>query len=230
MVFEGLQVVVTGAGRGLGRRLAGEFARRGAHIFVSAREEAAAKETVRAIEWEAAGTAEAFECDLAQAASVRRFAEAVGRRTGHIDVLINNGAAYLSGEDVDDAAIAEAIAGAATGTILLTQHLLPLLRASQRPDVVNVISSAAEPGQHRSDAHPAFYAAKHAQAGYAEILSHRLRPDGIRVISLFPPDFVQAGSRTAGAPLTAESVAECVLFAVGQPRDCFIREFRFEQL
>lgn len=49
------------------------------------------------------------------------------------------------------------------------------------------------------------------------------------MISLFPPDFVQQGPRGAGDPLTARSVVECVLFAVGQPRDCFIREFRFEQ-
>jgi NAD(P)-dependent dehydrogenase (short-subunit alcohol dehydrogenase family) len=97
------------------------------------------------------------------------------------------------------------------------------------PDIVNLVSSAGVVGNHRSDAHPAFYAAKHAQAGYAEILSERLRPDGIRVISLFPPDFVQDGPRVVGADLTAESVVGCVMFAVDQPRDCFIRAFHFEQ-
>jgi len=227
MEFEGMRVVITGGGRGLGRRLAEEFARRGAHVFVSARDEAAAKETVRAIEWEAVGTASAHVCDLAEPASVVELAEAVGDR---IDVLINNGAAYLEGPDVSEGAVENLISGAVTGTVLLTERLLPLLRRSDRADVVNIVSSAAEPGNHRSTAHPAFYAAKHAQAGYAEILSHRLRPEGIRVISLFPPDFVQDGPRTAGSPLTAASVADCVLFAVRQPRDCFLREFRFEQL
>ncbi|NUR51868.1 MAG: SDR family oxidoreductase [Hamadaea sp.] len=229
MRFEGIRVVVTGGGRGLGLRLAGEFARRGAHVFVSARDEAAAKEAVRAIEWESAGTASAYACDLARPASVAEFAQAVADQTEHVDVLINNGAAYLEGP-ADDDLVADTVQGAVTGTILLTEKLLPLLRRSARPDVVNIVSSAGEPGNHRSTAHPAFYAAKHAQAGYADILSHRLRPEGIRVISLFPPDFVQDGPRTAGSPLTAASVADCVLFAVGQPRDCFLREFRFEQL
>jgi NAD(P)-dependent dehydrogenase (short-subunit alcohol dehydrogenase family) len=114
--------------------------------------------------------------------------------------------------------------------VLLTERLLPLLRASDHPDIVNLISAAGEVGQHRSDAHAAFYAAKHAQAGYAEILSERLRPEGIRVISLFPPDFTQDGPRDADSPLTAQSVVDCVLFAVAQPRDCFIRAFYFEQL
>jgi NADP-dependent 3-hydroxy acid dehydrogenase YdfG len=105
-----------------------------------------------------------------------------------------------------------------------------LLQASDKPDIVNIISAAGEVGNYRSDAHPAFYAAKHAQAGFAEILSHRLRTQGIRVISLFLPDLAQDGPRGPQDALTADSVADCVLFAIGQPRDCFIREFTFEQV
>ncbi|WP_422774123.1 SDR family oxidoreductase [Plantactinospora sp. WMMC1484] len=231
MIFDGLRVVVTGAGRDTGRTLALAFAARGAHVTVSARDPAAAARTAETI---GAGTAEAFACDLADPDSVRGFAAALATRTDRIDVLVNNGAAYLPGTGLDDASdedIVNTIAGAATGTILLTRHLLPLLRASDRPDIVNLVSACGEVGHHRSEAHPAYYAAKHAQAGFAGILSHRLRAEGIRIISLYPPDFVQDdGPRGSGAPLTARSVVECVLFAVGQPRDCFIREFHFEQV
>lgn len=230
--FDGLRVAVTGAGRDSGRVLAMAFAERGAHVFVSARNAAAAEGTVDLINQGGRGTAEAFVCDLAIPDSVRAFASSLAARTAHLDVLINNGANYLHGEglgEVGDNDIVATMAGAATGTILLTKHLLPLLRASARPDIVNVISACGEVGHRRSSAHPAFYAAKHAQAGFAEILSYRLRSEGIRVISLFPPDFVQDGPRVSGGDLTVQSVVDCVLFAVGQPRDCFIREFRFEQ-
>ncbi|MEU7821757.1 SDR family oxidoreductase [Catellatospora sp. NPDC049133] len=232
MTFEGLRVAVTGAGRDTGRLLAREFAARGAHVYLSARNEAAAAATADLINREGPGSAEAYRCDLADPASVRGFAAGLTARTGHLDLLVNNAAAYADGpglEDVPDDAIVSMIAGAATGTTLLVKHLLPLLRASSRPDIVNLVSGCGETGHHRSTAHPAFYAAKHAQAGLADILSYRLRPEGIRVISLYPPDFVQDGPRTADSMLTARSVADCVLFAVGQPRDCFIREFRFEQ-
>jgi NAD(P)-dependent dehydrogenase (short-subunit alcohol dehydrogenase family) len=232
MTFDGLRVAITGAGRDSGRVLAMAFAERGAHVFVSARSAAAAEGTVELISQRGRGTAEAFMCDLAVPDSVRAFALSLAAGTAHLDVLVNSGAGYLHGEDlgeVEDDAIAATIAGAVTGTVLLTKHLLPLLRASARPDIVNVISSCGEVGHRRSSAHPAFYAAKHAQAGFAEILSHRLRAAGIRVISLFPPDFVQDGPRVSGGDLTVQSVVDCVLFAVGQPRDCFIREFRFEQ-
>ncbi|MEO3923370.1 SDR family oxidoreductase [Micromonosporaceae bacterium B7E4] len=233
MLFDGLRVVVTGAGRDTGRTLALAFAERGAHVAVSARDPAAAGRTADLIAQGGAGSAEAFGCDLADPDSVRGFAAALADRTDRIDVLVNNGAAYLHGAGLDDASdddIVATIAGAATGTVLLTRHLLPLLRTSDRPDVVNLVSACGEVGHHRSDAHPAYYAGKHAQAGFAGILSHRLRAEGIRVISLYPPDFVQDGARGPGTPLTARSVVECVLFAVGQPRDCFIREFHFEQV
>ncbi|QOC91322.1 SDR family NAD(P)-dependent oxidoreductase [Micromonospora craniellae] len=227
------RVAITGAARDTGRLLAEAFAERGAQVFLSARALAAARQVAGAISRRGAGGADAFHCDLAVPDSVRGFAAAVADRTSHLDVLVNNGAPYIDGADLADATddtIESVMAAGGTGTVLLTKHLLPLLRASARPDVVNMISACGEVGHRRSGALPAFYAAKHAHAGLADILSHRLRPEGIRVISLFPPDFVQDGPRRADSDLTAQSVVDCVIFAVGQPRDCFIREFHFEQV
>ncbi|MFU8850981.1 SDR family NAD(P)-dependent oxidoreductase [Micromonospora sp. SL1-18] len=233
MDLEGLRVAITGAARDTGRLLAEAFAERGAHIFLSARDLAAAEHVAGVINQRGSGQAKAFHCDLAVADSVRAFAAALASRTKFLDVLINNGSPYIEGDDLGDASddqLESMMAAGGTGTALLTKHLLPLLRGSTRPDIVNMISACGEIGHRRSGAHPAFYAAKHAHAGLAEVLSHRLRPEGIRVISLFPPDFVQSGPRQANSDLTARSVVDCVLFAVGQPRDCFIREIHFEQV
>ena len=233
MTLEGLRVAITGAGRDTGRLLAEAFAEHGAQTFLSARDVAAAERVAAVVNRRGQGQADAFPCDLAVPDSVRAFAGWIAGQTPHLDVLVNNGAVYIEGADLSDAsddAMDLVMAAGATGAMVLTRHLLPLLRASSRPDIVNMISACGEVGHHRSGAHPAFYAAKHAHAGLAEILSHRLRPEGIRVISLFPPDFVQDGPRRADGDLTARSVVDCVLFAVRQPRDCFIREFRFEQV
>ncbi|MEU1895046.1 SDR family oxidoreductase [Streptomyces pristinaespiralis] len=242
MDLTGSTVVVTGAGRGFGRALALHAGRSGAQVFISARTPAAAQTVAHEVAADSGARADAFGCDLADPASVRAFAEGVAAHTDHVDVLINNGARYLEGPDLwdaDDDAITDTIASGATGTLLTVKHFLPLLRASTGADVVNLVSSAAEARNHRSQAHPAFYAAKAAQAGFADILSQRLRPEGIRVISLYPPDFTDGdpldatwehASRTADNPLTAQSVLDCVFFAIGQPRDCFIRSFHFEQL
>jgi len=134
--------------------------------------------------------------------------------------------------------VVDTIASGATGTVLATKAFLPLLRASAGADIVTMVSSCGEYGHRRSEAHAAFYAAKSAQAGFTEILSKRLRPEGIRVISLYPPDFHNADPlseewertpRGAQDELTAHSLVDCVLFAVSQPRDCFIKSFYFEQ-
>jgi NAD(P)-dependent dehydrogenase (short-subunit alcohol dehydrogenase family) len=239
MRFEGYRVVVTGAGRGFGRSLAIALGREGAEVFLSARRFAAAEDVAEEVR-DAGGRAHAFECDLADAESVREFAEGVEEVTDSVDVLVNNGAPYLDTGgflEATDEQVAETIAAGATGTVLATKHFLPLLLRSEKPDIVTLVSGAGEYGNHRSAAHEAFYAAKAAQSGFTEVLSKRLRPQGVRVISLYPPDFDNPdplspewdAAPAAGAALTARSIVDCVKFAVGQPRDCFIKSFYFEQ-
>jgi len=85
----GLCVAVTGAARG-------------AQIFLSARDLAAAGLVADAISRRGPGRADAFHCDLAVPTSVRAFAAALAERTGHLDVLINDGAPYVEGDDLGD--------------------------------------------------------------------------------------------------------------------------------
>ncbi|MER7427033.1 SDR family oxidoreductase [Nonomuraea rubra] len=184
----------------------------------------------------------AFACELTDPASIRDFAAGVARHTGHVGILINNGSRLLHGPDLQpasDADIVATISSGATGTVLTMKHFLPLLLNSDKPDVVTMVSACGTAGHHRSDAHDGFYATKSAQAGFSEILSKRLRPQGVRAISLYPPDFdspdplseepdtTPRGSKDA---LTAHSLVDCILFAVAQPRDCFIKAFHFEQV
>ncbi|MEW2078041.1 SDR family oxidoreductase [Streptomyces sp. NPDC012403] len=234
------RVVVTGAARDFGRTLAIRFAELGAEVYLSARSLEAAQATRDEIVALGHDKVHAFSCDLTDPASIREFAEQVGALTDRVDILLNNGAMWLEGFDLaaatDEDILATVTSGGA-GTVLMVKHFLPLLRASERPDIVNMVSLAASRRSDSCSGNPAFYAAKGAQANFSEILSQRLRPEGVRVISLYPPDFKnvdplgpewETTDRGAGAPLTAQSLLDCVLFAVSQPRDCFIRSFNFE--
>ncbi|MFM9555629.1 MULTISPECIES: SDR family oxidoreductase [Streptomyces] len=242
MSWDNHRVVITAAGRDFGRTLAIRLAELGAEVFLSARELTAAQRVRDEIRSRGHQRVHAFACNLTNPASIRDFASNVADNTDRIDVLINNGSRYLAGPDLlsaTDADVVDTIASGATGTVLTTKSFLPLLLNSKTPDVVMMVSACGTPGHHRSDAHDAFYAAKSAQAGFAEILSKRLRPQGLRVISLYPPDFDNADPlseewkttpREAKDALTAHSLVECILFAVAQPRDCFIKAFHFEQV
>ncbi|KMO95533.1 SDR family oxidoreductase [Streptomyces roseus] len=244
MGFEHHRVVITAAGRDFGRTLALRFAARGAEVHLSARTPEAAARVREEIlaQGHDADRVHAYACDLADPVSVREFAAGVGARTDRVDVLLNNGSRYHHGADLlsaSDEDVVATLASGATGTVLVTKAFLPLLLNSDKPDIVTMVSICGESGHHRSDAHDSFYAAKSAQAGFTEILSRRLREQGVRVISLYPPDFDnhdplsphwEGAPRTAKDPLTAQSLVDCVFFAVGQPRDCFIKSFHFEQV
>ncbi|WP_328661071.1 SDR family oxidoreductase [Streptomyces sp. NBC_00334] len=236
------RVVITAAGRDFGRTLAVRLADLGAEVFLSARTLAAAERVRDEIRGRGQQQVHAFACDLTDPASIRDFAAGVAGNTDRVDLLINNGSRYLDGPDLRSASdddIVDTIASGATGTVLTVKSFLPLLLNSDKPDLVTMVSACGTAGHHRSEAHDAFYAAKSAQAGFAEILSKRLRPQGVRVISLYPPDFDnpdplsgewETAPREATAALTAQSLVDCIVFAVSQPRDCFIKSFHFEQV
>lgn len=237
------RVVITGAGRDFGRALAHHFAGLGAEVFLAARTLEAAERTRVEILDRGHDRVHAFACDLSDPASIREFAKAVGQRTDLIDVLVNNGARWLEAPDflsASDEDIADTLASGGTGTILVTKNLLPLLLASDGPDVVTMVSACGVPGAQHPRAHEAYYAAKHAQRGFTEALSRRLRPQGVRVISLFPPDFDSSRDpispewdttpRGPQDPLAAQSLLNCITFAIQQPRDCFINAFHFESM
>ncbi|WP_449344661.1 SDR family NAD(P)-dependent oxidoreductase [Streptomyces narbonensis] len=78
----------------------------------------------------------AFGCDLSRPAEIREFAARVGERTDRVDLLVNNGARWLDGMDLEaasDAEIVETIEWTAGGTVLMVKHLLPHSAARYAP-------------------------------------------------------------------------------------------------
>jgi 3-oxoacyl-[acyl-carrier protein] reductase len=82
-------VIVTGSGQGIGRGIAAEFARRGAHVVVVERDPALAEESVKFIA-DLGGSASFVVCDVSSSTSVDEMTQAVIEKRGRIDVLVNN--------------------------------------------------------------------------------------------------------------------------------------------
>lgn len=81
--------LVTGASRGIGRAIAESLARCGAKVACVARSAEKLQETVSAIT-AAGGAAEAFECNVADAASVEKTVSAIVEKFGKLQILVNN--------------------------------------------------------------------------------------------------------------------------------------------
>jgi short-subunit dehydrogenase len=225
--LSGRRVVITGAGRSLGRALAITMADHGAEVALLGRDRAALEAAAETIKARTGRAALVAPCDLAQPDSIRDACRAVLSTRARVDVLVNNGATWLTGAlaDQSDAEIATALAATVTGTILITKGLLSALRSSPAADVVNIVSTAGWIGWDLGAA-TAFHAAKHGQSGFSDALRHELKGTGIRVTAIYPPDFDDVDplgpdwDRTERSKLSNREVVDTILFAISAPRAC----------
>ena len=82
-------VIVTGAGKGIGRETSIQFAKLGASVALVGRNLSSVKETEAEIH-AFGGEATAYECDVASEGSVNDVVDDVFRKHGRIDILVNN--------------------------------------------------------------------------------------------------------------------------------------------
>lgn len=93
--LKGKVALISGASKGLGKAIAEEFAKEGAHVSICARGKEELEETARALR--ASGvTVLAIQADVAKAEDVQRVIAETIKVLGRIDILVNNaGTAWL---------------------------------------------------------------------------------------------------------------------------------------
>src|SRR5258708_2305555 len=99
-------VIVTGAGRGIARRVALDFAAQGCRVAVVDLVAERAKNTTKEIEG-AGGTALSLVCDVRSEASVRDMVEQTVRTWGRVDVLVNAAGGYTLGKVTHELSVAD---------------------------------------------------------------------------------------------------------------------------
>jgi NAD(P)-dependent dehydrogenase (short-subunit alcohol dehydrogenase family) len=176
--------------------------------------------------------------DLTDPASVRAVVDAVSSDPGRLDVLVNNAAAFVDWSETVSGADLEAARPVLEtnlfGTWRLTQALLPLLRRSPEPRIVNVSSGA---GSHldpvfgltaRGGAAASYGISKAALNALTATLAAELAGTGVLVNSVCPGlTATYPGAEAMGARPVEESAPGVVWAATlpaGGPTGGFFRD------
>jgi 3-oxoacyl-[acyl-carrier protein] reductase len=174
-------VVVTGAGRGIGRVIAERFLAESARVV-------ALDLDAGGLDWLAGhdpDRALGVSADVADSSAVARAVEQVTGRFGRLDVLVNNAGIFVDGlvEDLTDEAWDRCFAVNVGGTFKMCRAVIPIMKAQRSGRIINAASFAAIVPSIGS---APYAAAKSAVAQLSRTLAGELGPWNITVNAYAP--------------------------------------------
>lgn len=177
--------LITGAGRGIGKAIAHDYARQGATLALCARTGAEIEQTVA--ELRGLNTpAEGWVCDVSAEDSASEFIAQAAKKFGRIDVLVNNAGVMTRPTPLTEIDVKKwdyTIAVNLRGPFLITRAALPIMIKQKSGSIINV-SSMIGRGAYANFA--AYAASKWGLEGFTQTLAAEARGSNIRVNSVEP--------------------------------------------
>lgn len=214
-------VLITGAGKGIGRITALEFARAEFFIAACSRSSSDLKNLKSEIQ-EAGGRALTSVCDVSKQSQVKSFIAKASKITGSIDAVINNAAVAKVGSVINSNLKdwQETMDVNLTGVFLITKHSLPHMKKGSH--IFNIGSNASKIGFPNWSA---YCASKFGLLGFSNALREELRSKGIRVTAILPgPTKTPLWQTIEGnwdetKMMEPASIARMILHVYNQPAD-----------
>lgn len=224
-------ILVTGAGKGIGRAIAREFARAGRADKAFEPQLVLCSRSMTDLESLAAecraegADADCFAADLGSVAEVRRLCAYLLERHGTIDCLVNNAGVGRFGPigDMSEADFEFTMNTNLKGTFFLTQALFPVMEQKRSGHIFFITSVAAE----KAFRHSAVYCmSKFGQKGLVETMRLYARPANVRITDVMPgavctPMWGEVTDEFKAVMMMPEDIAGPVVQAYLQPgRTC----------
>jgi 3-oxoacyl-[acyl-carrier protein] reductase len=227
MNFEGKTAFITGASRGIGAAVARMLHDRGANLALASRSgDDLGLERVTAM-----------AVDVRDLDSLAALADNAAERYGGIDIVVPNAGvgAYGPFLDLSREHLDEMLDVNLKGTVYAIRAALPHMLGREG----DVVTLASEAGRRGLPNEAVYCASKFGQVGLTRALDHELREHGIRCTNVCPggvaTDFAleEGRGRTEDVlpgMMTAEDVAEVVMFVLERPRHMRILETAFRPI
>jgi NAD(P)-dependent dehydrogenase (short-subunit alcohol dehydrogenase family) len=202
MLLHGLNALVTGSSRGIGRAIALRYAAEGANVLVHyLNEEDEAREVVKAVRDIGLRSA-SVQGDVASSGDVRKIVGFAESEFGHIDVLVNNAGRGLTKAfaDITEEEWDRILSIHLRGVFLMTQLLGDGMRQRKKGSVINISSVAGKSALPLRVMYSTVEAAKNM---FTQALACEWAPDRVRVNCIAPGTIL--------TPLVRENFAKGLL-------------------
>lgn len=178
--LKGKVVLITGAGKGIGRRLAEELAERGAVVAVNDISPINVEEVAAGIRARG-GMAKVYVEDVAKKVGAQMLVKSVEDEFGGLDVLVNHAAVepHTPLLDMDEWDWHRTLDVNLTGAFLMSQSAGRVMRAKGSGVIVNLGAGAGEIKKEAG----AYLASKSALTELSRQLARELNPFGVRVLT-----------------------------------------------
>jgi NAD(P)-dependent dehydrogenase (short-subunit alcohol dehydrogenase family) len=185
MKLDGKVVIVTGAGRGIGREIAAACAREGATVALVSRTRAQLDEAASAIR-SSGGTAFTYPLDVTDRQAVKTMLQDVEKRVGPVDVLINNAGSFAAigpVSEVDADTWLRDVTVNIFGPFLCSQAVLPGMIHRKRGIIINMIGGGTgNPFPYGSG----YGSSKAALMRLTESMAAEVKGEGVAVLAMGP--------------------------------------------
>jgi NADP-dependent 3-hydroxy acid dehydrogenase YdfG len=207
--LKGKTAIVTGGSKGYGTGIAEVLRERGAHVWITGRDEAALKGVAEKL------NVQAVQADVTDSGAWDRLREEILDSGNRIDILVNNaGGGVRIGplDEQSDGDIEESIAINLTGAIKGCRRVVPIMKRQKSGTIINISSACAR------EAWPGwsvYSAAKSGLVQFSKCLYTELREHGVRVTSVIPSWGATNFLKAAHLPEFDSATADAAI----QPRD-----------
>jgi short-subunit dehydrogenase len=180
-----MNVVITGAGKGMGKATAEKFAAEGNNLFICARNEKELAETAAELESRYNCKVQYTSADLSEKSSAQDFGKWVLQQTSQVDILVNNAGQFIPGSiyNEEDGLLEKMIGINLYAAYHVTRILLPAMMERKQGHIFNICSIAALKAY---DNGGSYSISKFALMGFSKNLREELKPYNIKVTAVYP--------------------------------------------